>query len=153
METLARTRDLMPDSSLAKGASAVAGSLLLVEPELVWGLAAVVLMNAVASLWYAVRIDDRTAAMVMYWLVVRIGVYLLVMPSIIIFSNVVDVEVLRRLVFGAAAGWEVAVTIGLGARISPRFRPIFESVVDTLNEHTPMDLEKSQIGSLIDRDE
>ncbi len=153
MEAIARTRDLMPDSSLAKGASAVAGSLLLVEPELVWGLAAVVLMNAVASLWYAVRIDDRTASMVLYWLVVRVGVYLLVMPSIIIFSNVVDVEVLRRLVFGAAAGWEVAVTIGLGARISPRFRPIFESIVDTINEHTPLDLEKSQIGSLIDRDE
>jgi hypothetical protein len=153
METLARTRDMMPDSAPAKGASAVAASLLMVQPELVWGLVAVVVLNAISSLWYALHTDQRTATMVLYWLGLRIGVYLLVLPGLIIFSNMLGVDVLKRLVFGAAAGWEVAVTMGLGARISPRFRPIYERAMDALDKHTPLDLDSSEVGSLIDRDE
>jgi len=152
MRTLARTREIMPDTTLAKGASAVAASLLVVEPELVWGLAAVIIFNAVASIWYAARTDGRTARTVIRWLIIRIGVYLLVMPSVILFSNIVSVDLLRRIAFGGAAGWECAVTMGICARISPRFRPVYEQVVSTVDEHTPVDVTEDNIDDAIDRD-
>lgn len=152
MRTLARTREVMPDSSLAKGASALAASLLMVEPALVWGLGAVVLLNALASVWYASRTDHRTATTVLRWLVLRIGVYCLVMPSVILLSNIVGVDMLRRIAFGGAAGWEVAVTMGICARISPRFRPIYEGVVGYLDNHTPLEVTEDGVGDAIDRD-
>jgi len=97
MRTLVRTREIMPDSPLAKGASAVAASLLMVEPRLVWGLAAVVLINGIASLWWASRTDARTATTVLRWLVLRVGVYSLVMPSVIVLSNLIGFDMLRRI--------------------------------------------------------
>jgi UPF0716 family protein affecting phage T7 exclusion len=152
MQTLARTREIMPDSTLSKGASALAASLLMVEPELVWGLIAVVILNAIASLWYAIRTDDRTALTVVRWLILRVGVYLLVMPSVLILSTIVGVDLLQRIAFGAAAGWEVAVTMGLCARLSPRFRPVYEAVVTAIDEHTPADLTEDDVTDAIDRD-
>jgi len=153
MRTLARTREIMPDSTLAKGASALAASLLMVEPALVWGLAAVVVLNAVASLWYAHYTDVRTAVTVIRWLVLRLGVYALVMPSVILLSNILGLGMLRRIVFGGAAGWEVAVTMGICARLSPRFRPIFDWAMQVLDRHTPMDMNKGDVGDAIDRDD
>ena len=152
METIARTREVMPDSTLSKGASALAASLLMVEPELVWGLIAVVLLNAIASLWYGIRSDDRTALTVVRWLILRIGVYLLVMPSVVILSRILGVEMIQRTAFAAAAGWEVAVTLGLGARLSPRFRPVYETVVKAIDENTPADLTEDDVTDAIDRD-
>ena len=151
MQTLARTREIMPDSTLSKGASALAASLLMVEPELVWGLIAVVILNALASLWYAIRTEDRTAVTMVRWLILRIGVYLLVMPSMLILSRIVGAPLLERIAFGAAAGWEVAVTLGLCARLSPRFRPIYEAVVQAIDEHTPADLDDDDVSDAIDR--
>lgn len=152
MQTLARTREIMPDSTLSKGASALAASLLMVEPELVWGLIAVVILNAIASLWYAIRTDDRTAVTVVRWLILRIGVYLLVMPSMLILSRIVGARLLERIAFGAAAGWEVAVTLGVCARLSPRFRPVYEAAVTAIDEHTPADLDEDDVTDAIDRD-
>jgi len=151
VRTLARTREIMPDTTLAKGASAVAASLLMVEPELVWGLAAVVLLNAITSLWYAMRTDTRTATTVLRWLVLRLGVYALVMPSVIILSNLTEVDMLRRIAFGGAAGWEVAVTMGIAARISPRFLPVYERFVEYFDEHSPFDVTKEDVDETIDR--
>ena len=151
MQTLVRTREIMPDTTLAKGASAVAASLLMVEPRLVWGLGAVVALNAVASIWYACRHDDRTAATVIRWMMLRCGVYSLVLPSVIVLSNIVSVDMLRRIVFGGAAGWEVAVTMGIGARISPRFRPIYEQVHAAIDQYTPFDIDEDDVSDAIDR--
>jgi len=151
MRTLARTREIMPDTTLAKGASAVAASLLMVEPELVWGLAAVVLLNGITSLWYAMRTDHRTATTVLRWLVLRLGVYALVMPSVIILSHLMEADMLRRIAFGAAAGWEVAVTMGIAARISPRFRPIYEATIKALDRYTPFEVSTEEVTDSIDR--
>jgi len=152
MQTLARTREIMPDTALAKGASALAASLLMVEPRLVWGLGAVIVLNAVASIWYARRADDRTSVTVIRWLILRCGVYALVLPSVVLLSNIVGVDMLRRIVFGGAAGWEVAVTMGIGARISPRFRPVYEQVQEAISENTPLDIEEDDVSDAIDRD-
>jgi hypothetical protein len=75
------------------------------------------------------------------------------MPSVLILSTIVGVDLLQRIAFGAAAGWEVAVTLGLGARLSPRFRPIYETVVQAIDEHTPADLTEDDVTDAIDRED
>lgn len=145
--------DLMPSTTLAKGLSALAAAILVVEPELIIGLGAVVLLNGVASIWYSFYTDDQTAGVVVYSLVVRIIVYAITMPGVIILSHMVGVDVLRRLAFGAAAGWEVAVTLGLAARISPSFEPTYVQLMDFVDDHTPLDATAQDVNDSIDGDQ
>ena len=150
MRRLTDITDLLPSSPIAKAVSAAAGGLLMVEPELVFGLAVVVGLNAMMSVLYSFRTDSQTAALVLYWLVMRVLVYIITLTGIIILSNMMSVDVLRRLVFGGAAGWEVAVTMGLGARISPQFAPIYHRVMKSIDEHTPLDATVDDVNTTID---
>jgi hypothetical protein len=99
------------------------------------------------------KTDIRTAHTVLRWLMLRVGVYALVMPSVVLLSNIVGVDVLRRVAFGAAAGWEVAVTLGICARISPRFRPVYEGLVQALDKWVPFDVTERGVDDAIDRDQ
>ena len=144
--------DLMPSSAVAKGLSALAAAILMVEPELVAGLAIVVMLNGVASLWYTFY-NDESALLVLYWFVVRIVVYCITMPGIVVLSHITSVDIFRRLAFGAAAGWEVAVTLGLAARISPSFEPIYTRIMDLVDKHTPMEATVKDVDNEIDSDD
>ena len=144
--------DLLPASPIAKLVSATAGALLLVEPELVYGLAIVIALNALMSVWYSFRVDDQTASVVLYWLVMRVLVYIITLASIVTLSNMVQMDMMRRLAFGAIAGWEVAVTLGLGARLSPRFQPIYKQLMMLVGEYTPLDASTEDVDASIDRD-
>lgn len=153
MRRLTDVTDLLPSSPIAKAVSAVAGGLLMVEPELVLGLGLVVALNAMMSVWYSFRTDDRTASLVLYWLVLRVLVYIITLMAIVTLSHMVQVDMIRRLAFGAIAGWEVAVTLGLGARISPQFAPIYKRLMATIDEHTPLDATVSDVDASIDDDD
>lgn len=150
MRKLQDVTDLLPSSPLSKAVSAIAGGLLMVEPELVLGLAAVIALNTTMSIWYSFRTDDRTASLVLYWLVMRVLVYIVTLAAIIVLSNMLAVDTLRRLAFGAIAGWEVAVTLGLGARVSPQFAPIYERIMRVVDAHTPLNADVEDIDGAID---
>ena len=141
--------DLLPESALGKAISAIVAGLLIVEPELISGLVVVIALNAVASVWYAMYAEDRTAALVLHWLVTRIMVYVLTIAGVVVLSNMLDLPILRRIAFAGVAGWEVAVTLGLGARISPQFAPLYRKMVVVIDENTPIDIDRQGIEDSI----
>lgn len=142
---------MLPESALAKAISAMLASLLMVEPELIWGLVMIIALNAVASLWYTVYSDERTVGLVLRWLVTRIMVYVVTIMSVVVLSHMTGIDVLRQIAIAGVAGWEVAVSFALGARISPDFRPLYMQMVEVLDEHTPLEIDTSDIDRRIDR--
>lgn len=150
IDQLEHVSDLLPESALAKAISAIVAGLLIVEPELISGLVVVIALNAIASVWYALYAEDRSAALVLHWLVTRIMVYMLTIAGVVVLSNMLDLPILRRIAFAGVAGWEVAVTLGLGARISPQFAPIYAQLVRVIDEHTPLDIDREGIESSIE---
>lgn len=142
---------MLPESALAKAISAMLASLLMVEPELIWGLVIIIALNAVVSLWYTVVDDERTVGLVLRWLVTRIMVYVVTIMSVVVLSHMTGIDVLRQIAIAGVAGWEVAVSFALGARISPDFRPLYVQMVEVLDEHTPLEIDTTDIDRRIDR--
>ena len=142
---------MLPESALAKSIAAVLASLLMVEPELVWGLVVIIVLNAMVSLWYTVYSDERTVGLVLRWLVTRMMVYVVTIMSVVVLSNMTGIDIIRRIAIAGVAGWEVAVSFALGARISPAFRPVYTQLVQVLDEHTPFEIDTDDLDRRIDR--
>lgn len=142
---------LLPDSGLAKAASALAASMVMVDPRLVLGLIWIVFFNAIATVWYA-HTTDGSKIDALYWLTVRIGVYALVMPTFIILGNMLNLDLIHRAAMGGAAGWEAAITAKLCTHISPRWRPLYESLRNLIDDNTPLEIDDDEVADAIEEE-
>jgi len=151
MHTLKICPDLVPDAAIAKVLAVAVSGLFIVNPDLLFAVALLFVLNALTTFWLAYTRDRGSYRGLVISTVQRFVGYTIAGVTIVLFSTIAgDLEFVRRFFFAGVGGLEAAVTLGMIARIVPRFKPLYLAVLRWLDKNTPIDAKAEEVNDMID---
>jgi len=145
--------DLLTDHPIAIVFSATGvalGEIFNVQPILVYTAIILFVMNVSATFLFTYVRRNEINGELVEATVIRLVVYVLGLGGVVVYSNLVAAEEIRRVAFQGMAGVELLVMLGMLARVSSRFRPIYAAVIQGADSILPFDFGSKEVNAILD---